>query len=158
MDKIIMSRSMYNGIPIFKWGDLSLVRLGKATFITVEPIKKDVRGLSEARYEANRFASNYGCQATIAYDTEWQELCNFLKVNFATKEFVELNRLDVNQALLLNSETDGNTHILASGGEDRSITDLFHGFISGNDADGEPQPPKSLFLTLRLDPNDIVIE
>lgn len=158
MGKVIMSRSMYRGIPIWKWGDLKLIRLGKGTFITVKPVEKNVRTLGVSKYAANRFAATYNCQATIAYDTEWEELCNYLKVNFATKEFVELNKLDINEALLLNSETNGDTHILAAGGENKSIGDLFHGFISGDDSDGEPQPIKVIFLTLRFDPNDIVIE
>lgn len=158
MEKIIMSRSMYRGIPVWKWENLKLVRLGKATFVTVEPVCKDVRTLNEAKSVARTFAGKYGCQATVTYDTEWGELCNFLKVNFSVKEFVKLNKLERNEAILLNSETNGETHILASGGENRYLEELFHGFISGDDADGEPQPTKVLFLTLRLDPNSIVIE
>lgn len=158
MEKIIMSRSMYKGIPVWKWGDLKLVRLGKGTFITVKPVKRGVRTFNVAKEYASKFAKEHECQATIAYDTEWKELCDFLRSNFSVEEFVELNKLDVCEALLLNSETNGKSHILASGGKNRSISELYHGFISGDDADGEPQPIKLLFLTLRFDPNCIDTE
>ncbi len=159
MEKIIMNRSMYKEIPIWRWGDLKLVRLGKGTFITLKPPKTSgIRRLNQAKEFAVEFAEKHGCQVTVSYDTEWEELYNFLKVNFAIKNFVELNKLEWNEALLLNSETNGESHILASGIQSRSIGELYHGFISGEDADGEPQTNKILFLTLRFDPNCIVIE
>lgn len=159
MEKIIMSRSMYKEIPVWRWGDLKLIRLGKGTFITLKPPKASgIRKLEQAKKFAVEFAEKHGCQATISYDTEWKELYNFLKVNFVIKNFVELNKLESNEVLLLNSETNGESHILASGMGDRSISELYHGFISGDDSDGEPQVNKVLFLTLRLDPNSIVIE
>lgn len=158
MEKIIMSRSMYKGIPILRWGEVKLVRLGKGTFVTIKPVKKNVRSLSQAKEVSRDFSGKYGCQTTITYDTEWKELCTFLKANYVTKEFIELNNLQNYEALLLNSETDGETHVLAAGAGSTSISELFSGFISGDDSDGEPQPKKAVFLTLRFDPNSIVIE
>lgn len=152
---IIMNRSIWKKIPIWEWKELKLIRLGKGTFFTVKPVKKGVRSLGEAKTLAKQFAVEHGCQATVTYDTEWGEVCNFLKVNFSTKDFVEINKLEDDEALLLDSELNGGRHILA-GGANRSISELFHNFISGDDADGEPQPRKLLFLTLRFDPDDIV--
>ena len=154
---IIMNRSIWEKIPIWEWNDLKLIRLGKGTFFTVKPVKKGVRSLGEAKTIARHFTQKHGCQATVTYDTEWEEVCNFLKVNFSTKDFVEINKLEEDEALLLDSEVNGDRHILA-GGENRSIGELFHNFISGDDADGEPQPRKLLFLTLRFNPDDIVVK
>ena len=58
-----------------------------------------------------------------------------------------MNSLKENEVLLLDSMSSG--HVLAAGYSHR-LHEVFTGFISGDDSDGEPQVPKVLFLTIRL--------
>lgn len=157
MEKKSMEKSwMGRGVPIWycEGIPMPLIRVGKVTFVTAKPIVTNARNLKEAKSLAINFEKNYDCQATVCYDTEWQELCNYLKVNFAAKEFVKINGLKVSEVLLLDTMTEGEGFVLA-GGCTHGLNEIFHGFISGEDADGEPQAPKSIFLTLRFNSNQI---
>ena len=143
-------RIINGSIPI--WEDKKgreYIRVGKATYVTVKPVQSDVRSMGDARRTAEAFSNENGCQATITYDSEWMELCQYLQTNFATREFIEMNSLDKFEVLLLDSLTSGDKHILAAGRTHR-LNELFTGFISGEDSDGEPQPQKELFLTIRV--------
>lgn len=152
MEKNFMKRRLINNIPIWEWKGVELIRVGKATYVTVKPVFDNVRSLSDARSFARNFEQVYKCQATIIYDTEWMELLSFLKATFSSKDFIELNSLDKCEALLLDSLTGGEKYSLA-GGCNHRLDELFNGFISGQDSDGEPQPEKLLFLTIRLNLN-----
>lgn len=155
MEKIIMERKLIEkDIPIWEWKGIPLIRVGKGTFVTAKPIGKGIRTLEAAKRIAEEFAKKYTCQATVTYDTEWREVIVFLKANFGTKEFIHLNELKTSEVLLLDTMTEGTGHVIA-GGYSHGIDEIFHGFISGDDADGEPQPKKLVFLTLRFDPNQL---
>jgi len=155
MEKVCMEKSwMEKDIPVWYWKGIPLIRVGKVTFVTAKPVGTDVRNLKEAKNLATKFENEHDCQATVCYDTEWQELCNYLKINFAAKEFRRVNGLKASEVLLLDTMTEGEGFVLAAGYE-HGLNELFHGFISGEDADGDPQAPKSIFLTLRFNSNQI---
>ena len=149
-----MEKKLKNGIPIWEWNGIPLIRVGKVTFVTAKPIGINVRSLIKAKEIANNFSEKHDCQATVTYDSEWLELCTFLKVNFAAKEFITENNLDSSEVLLLDTITEGDKHVLAAGYY-HGLNEIFHGFVSGEDSDGEPQPQKSVFLTLRFHPDVI---
>lgn len=155
MEKIIMERHfIVKDIPVWMWDDLPLIRIGKGTFVTAKPVATDVRSMGEAMKIATEFSEANDCDVTVTYDTEWMEVIKFLTANFGAYEFTEMNKLCENEVLLLDSMSEGKRHVLA-GGQFHGIDNIFHGFISGDDADGEPQPKKLVFLTIRFELNKI---
>lgn len=155
MEKIMMTRSFVrNDIPVWMWGDTPLIRLTDTKFITFSPVGYNVRSLAEAKKIAENFAKSSGCKARIPYDDEWKRMVTFLKANFGAKEFIDMNDLVSKEVLLLDSLTEGSTHVL-SAGRFHALDETFHGFVSGDDADGEPQPEKVLFLTIKFNSEEI---
>lgn len=149
MEKKEMTRTfLEENIPVWEWNNIPLIRIGEEKFITAVPVKKDVRKLSAAKKVASEFSIKNNCNANVAYDTDWLELVEFIKVNFATKKFIEINNLTKAEVLLLDSMSEGETHVLAAGYFHR-LDEIFRGFISGDDSDGEPQPQKVVFLTIK---------
>lgn len=149
MEKICMKQEWLGDIPILKWKGIPLIRIGRGMFVTAEPIGKSIRTLEIAKRMARQFAEKYNCQATLTNDEEWKKVVNFLKVNFATNSFIQRNKLDSCEALLLDSMMEKEHHIL-SGGQFHRIDEMFHGFISDFDAKGEKQPEKLAFFTIEL--------
>jgi len=143
-----------NDIPVWMWGGIPLIRLTDTKFITFNPVEKGVRSLEKAKETAKNFAEKYHCKARVPYEDEWKRMILFLKANFGAKEFIEMNDLGNNEVLLLDSLTEGTTHVLSAGCF-HALDEIFRGFISGDDADGEPQPQKLLFLTIKFDPDQI---
>jgi hypothetical protein len=144
-----MKRKFVGNIPVWEWKGIPLIRIGKDEFFTVKPVEEGVRTLKRAKDVASEFAKKHKCHATVAYEIEWLKMIEFLKINYACKAFLEENDLKVKEALLLDSDTDGDTHLLA-GGRLHLLNEIFQGFISGDDADGEPQPEKLVFLTIKI--------
>lgn len=141
-----------NAIPIWEWKDIPLVRIGKEEYITVKPfnfLNKNIRNLGQAKEIAKQFSEKYDCYATVSYDTDWIKLYQFLEANHSRKAFLYENRLDIKEALLLDSNSEGETHVLAAGSY-HCLNEIFRGFISGDDCDGEPQPEKLVFLTIKI--------
>ena len=137
------------GIPVWMWQDNPLIQIGKEEYITAKPVKCNVRSLRHAKEIAKRFSEKHSCSATVSYDTDWKKLYEFLKKNHARKAFLYENELDKKEALLLDSNSEGDTHVLAAGPY-YCLNEIFQGFISGDDADGEPQPEKLVFLTIKI--------
>ena len=61
-----------------------------------------------------------------------------------------MNDLGKKEVLLLDTLTEGTSHVLAAG-QFHALDEIFRGFVSGDDADGEPQPVKLLFLTIKFE-------
>ena len=149
MERSTMVRKMVEeNIPVWEWKGLLLVRIGKEEFVTVEPVAKDIRTLEQAKKVAIDFSKKNKCNANVAYDIEWKKMIEFLKINYSTKTFLKKNNLGSDEVLLLDSISEGETHVLAAGAA-HCLDEIFRGFISGDDADGEPQPRKLLFLTIK---------
>lgn len=136
-------------IPVWEWKGNLLIRIGKEEYITVKPMCSGVRSLKQAKEMAEKFSKKYNCNATVAYDVDWKKLYEFLEINHARKAFLHENGLDQKEALLLDSNSEGDTHVLAAG-MDHRLDEIFRGFISGDDCDGEPQLPKLVFFTIKI--------
>ena len=149
MEKKVMERKLIeNSIPVWEWNGIQLVRIGKDEFVTVEPVARNVRSFEHAKKVVKEFCKNNHCNATITFETEWFKLVEFLKINYATKQFLKKNNLISEEVLLLDSISEGETHVLAAG-PSHCLNEIFRGFISGDDSDGEPQTSKMLFLTIK---------
>jgi len=149
MEKKEMRRKfLEDAIPVWEWKGILLIRIGKEEFITAVPVGRNVRSLITAKQIAIEFSSNNNCDANVSYDTEWGKLVDFLKINYATKKFIGANNLSNAEVLLLDSMSEGESHVLA-GGYFHRLDEIFRGFISGDDSDGEPQPQKLVFLTIK---------
>lgn len=148
-EKNMERKIITGGIPVWEWNGIHLVRIGKEEFVTVKPVAKGIRSLKEAKAIASEFARNNECYATIAYEAEWFKLVEYMKINYSTKMFLETNELMNKEVLLLDSMSEGETLVLAAGPE-HCLDEIFKGFISGDDADGEPQFEKLLFLTIKI--------
>ena len=138
-----------NAIPVWVWNDIPLIRIGKEEYITAKPFDFNIRNLSQAKAIAEKFSSKYDCPTTVSYDTDWNKLYEFLEVNHCRKAFLCENKLNIKEALLLDSDSEGETQVLAAGIYHR-LDEIFRGFISGDDSDGEPQPEKLVFLTMKI--------
>ena len=141
-----------DAIPVWEWKDIPLIRIGKEEYITVKSfnfLNNNIRNLKQAKEIAEKFSEKYMCYATVSYDTDWEKLYHFLEVNHCRKAFMYENGLDIQEALLLDSNSEGETHVLA-GGLYHRLDEIFRGFISGDDCDGEPQLEKLVFLTIRI--------
>jgi len=150
MGKIIMKREWLKDIPVLKWKGIPLIQIEKEKFVTAEPIGKGIRTMAIAQRMARQFAEKYNCQATLTDDEEWKKVVNFLKVNFSINSFIKVNELDSCEALLTDSMSENGHHIL-SGGQFHRIDEVFYGFISDFDANGEKQPEKLVFFTIKLE-------
>lgn len=141
-----------DAIPVWEWKRILLIRIGKEEYITVKSfnlLSHDLRNLKQAKEIAEKFSEDYQCSATVSYDTDWEKLYKFLEINHCRKAFLCENGLNVKEALLLDSDSEGETHVLAAGVYHR-LDEIFRGFISGDDADGEPQPERLIFLTIKI--------
>ena len=152
MEKKNMKREWISEIPILKWKGIPLIQIGEETFVTAEPIGKGIRTLEIGKRMARQFAERYNCRAKVTDDEEWKKVINYLKVNFAITCFIENNKLYCSEALLLDSMRGPQYHIL-SGGQFHRVDEMFHGFISDYDADGEEQPEKLVFFTIKPNSN-----
>ena len=153
MGKIIMKREWLGEIPIMRWKGVPLIRIGKGEFVTAVPIGQNMRTLEIAKRMARQFSEKYDCEATVTNNVEWKEAVNYLMVNFATKQFIQMNELDDCEALLIDDNFFGDNNHLLSGGKNHKIDETFNGFISDYDAKGEVQPSKLAFFTIRLNPD-----
>jgi len=138
------------GIPVWMWQDKPLIKIGKDQYVTATPLACNIRSLKQAKEEAEEFSKKYGCSATVSYDTEWNKLCEVLDTHSVMKAFAYENELDKKEALLLDSNSEGDNHVLAAGLY-HCLNEIFSGFISGDDSDGEPQPEKLVFLTIKIE-------
>lgn len=149
MEKICMKQECLNGIPVLRWKGVPLICIEDGVYVTAEPIGKSIRTLDIAKRMARQFEDRYHCETTVTDDREWKKVIEFLKKNSVTEKFIQMNELDTSEALLLDSTQEVKEHVLA-GGERHAIDEIFNGFISDFDANGEKQPIKLVFFTLRL--------
>lgn len=134
-------------IPVLIWKGNPLIQIEEGIFVTAQPIGKNIRTLDIAKRMAKRFGEQYLCNAHVSNEIEWKKAISALKkFDFAAKEFVKINELDSNEALLVNSE-DNKRHLLAAG-KMHELDEIFDGFISDYDANGIVQPPKLVFVTV----------
>jgi len=150
MEKVVMKQEVLNEIPVFKWKGVSLIPIGEEMYVTAEPIGKGIRTLEVAKRMARQFEDRYHCPTTVTNEKEWMKVIKFLKNHSVTDNFIELNKLDICEALLLDTTREVKEFVLA-GGQEHDIYEIFNGFISDFDADGEKQPMKVIFFTLKLD-------
>ena len=149
MEKNVMERKLIEkSIPIWEWNGMQLVRIGKDEFVTVKPVARNIRNFKQAKEVLKDFCKKKQCNATITFENEWLKLVEFLKINYATKQFLKMNNLIKEEVLLLDSISEGDTFVLAAG-PSHCLDEIFRGFISGEDCDGEPQTSKMLFLTIK---------
>jgi len=140
---------MWDTIPVWEWNGISLIRIGKSEFITAKPVSTGFRNFSTAKEVARYFSVKNNCEANIAYESEWIKLMDYLKINFVTRVFLKENNLNHDEVLLLDSIYEGENYLFAAGISHR-LDEIFTGFISGEDSDGEPQARKVLFLTIKF--------
>ena len=141
-----------DAIPVWEWKGILLVLIGKEEYITVKSfnfLNNNLRNLRQAKEIAKQFSEKFDCSATVAYDTDWEKLYKFLEINHCRKAFLCENGLNVKEALLLDSNSDGEDYVLVAGLYHR-LDEVFKGFISGDDADGEPQLERLVFITVKI--------
>lgn len=152
MGKEIMRQEKFGTIPIWIWKKNPLISIGEGRFVNLEPIGKNIRTLEIAERMANRFAEMYNCTAKVTNEVDWERAIQML--GDEKNKFIEKHNLGFCEVLLKDTIGIISKHALA-GGLSHEVDEIFYGFISAFDADGEEQPSKLVFVTLEFDDSKI---